>query len=191
MFTWVSLFGAPLGLISSNNLAVFVFMDKTKIFNWEKEHTYHPKLLLNKWNKKPLKRKFQYKGCNPRWYCRARDCGEEVERYFRAISGEILHSWFILKKKFIIRQLVCQVIYSLSKKKVKNLAALNKAKERDQYQDFQDFLQLQLFFATTTYLLLYFSWKYRDILWSSLMRSHKSLKSMKGVIFPDTHLGRT
>ena len=59
---------------------------------------------------------------------------------------------------------MCQVMYSLSKKKVKNLAALNKAKERDQYQDFQDFLQLQpifcnynLFFATTTYLLLYFS----------------------------------
>ena len=38
---------------------------------------------------------------------------------------------------------MCQVMYSLSKKKVKNLAALNKAKERDQYQDFQDFLQLQ------------------------------------------------
>lgn len=48
MFTRVSLFGVPLGLISSNNLAVFVFMNKTKIFNWEKEHTYHPKLLLNK-----------------------------------------------------------------------------------------------------------------------------------------------
>ena len=57
LFTWVSLFGVPLGLISSNNLAVFVFMDKTKIFNWEKEHTYHPKLLLNKWNKKTLKEK--------------------------------------------------------------------------------------------------------------------------------------
>ena len=42
---------------------------------------------------------------------------------------------------------MCQVVYSLSKKKVKNLAALNKAKERDQYQDFQDILQLQPIFC--------------------------------------------
>ena len=46
---------------------------------------------------------------------------------------------------------MCQVMYSLSKKKVKNLAALNKAKERDQYPYFSGF------FATTTYFLLYFS----------------------------------
>ena len=36
-------------------------MNKTKIFNWEKEHSYHPKLLLNKWNKKLLKRNFNTK----------------------------------------------------------------------------------------------------------------------------------
>lgn len=47
---------------------------------------------------------------------------------------------------------MCQVMYSLSKKKVKNLAALNKAKECDQYPYFSGF-----FLATTTYFLLYFS----------------------------------
>ena len=40
---------------------------------------------------------------------------------------------------------MCQVMYSLSKKKVKNLAALNKAKECDQYPYFSRFfLQPQL-----------------------------------------------
>lgn len=40
---------------------------------------------------------------------------------------------------------MCQVMYSLSKKKVKNLAALNKAKECDQYPYFSGFfLQPQL-----------------------------------------------
>lgn len=34
---------------------------------------------------------------------------------------------------------MCQVMYSLSKKKVKNLAALNKAKECDQYPYFSGF----------------------------------------------------
>ena len=34
---------------------------------------------------------------------------------------------------------MCQVMYSLSKKKVKNLAALNKAKECDQYPYFSRF----------------------------------------------------
>lgn len=34
---------------------------------------------------------------------------------------------------------MCQVMYSLSKKKVKNLAALNKAKECDQYPYFSEF----------------------------------------------------
>lgn len=80
---------------------------------------------------------------------------------------------------------MCQVMYSLSKKKVKNLAALNKAKERDQYQDFQDFLQLQpIYFSIFPESIGTFFWRLR-------IRSHKSLTPMKGVIFPDTHLGRT
>lgn len=81
---------------------------------------------------------------------------------------------------------MCQVMYSLSKKKVKNLAALNKAKECDQYPYFSRFfLQPQLIsFSIFPESIGTFFWRLR-------IRSHKSLTPMKGVIFPDTHLGRT